>query len=334
MVLRKSLMDKPNYHESDNFGENYVQITSELLIKSDKRNDYEQNFENSDTDKILAKLKDLTESSVGDQDIDIDALSDISFNGITLEEHEKTIEEQSIKKARRTKNGNVDTVQQWAEKFKETHDTRYWEKIQKQLWPGLVAHCYKVTRKWELAEDVASVILMRAYERIDDYDIMKAKFGTWVWCIGFRQACRDLIIEKRQPASLSSVASADDGLENYVMGVAVAHESSDEDTNTNGMFTDVNDVEHGYADSVQTLYDASIAAIKHITPTSTRDVLTLKLLENKTIAQISTMLNMTPSNVKNHLYRGKRQIAEMIKTDNATSDAYNTYIEAGHIING
>lgn len=330
-------MNKTIYHESDNFGKNYAQSISEFVIKSNNRDRYKQDSENennSDTERILVKLKALSESATEESDIDIDTLRDISFDTNTPEQYEETADEQSIKKARRTKNGNVDTVQKWAEKFKETHDIKYWDKIQKQLWPGLVAHCYKVTKKWELAEDVASVILMRAYERIDDYDIMKAKFGTWVWCIGFRQACRDLIIEKRQPTPLSSVANTDDGLENYVMAVASSQDSSDEDTNTNGMFTDVKDVEHGYANSVQTLYDASIAAIKCITPISTRDVLRLKLLENKTIAQISTMLKMTPSNVKNHLYRGKRQIAELIKTNNATSDAYNTYIEAGHIING
>ena len=313
---------------SDKSGNNYVNLLSVLKEKTTDK-DFTTGEESPETDKIVEKLK--TAAEVAASGLEIEEAPDIEELYLDAE----GIAEQEIKNSRRKKNGVTDIVQAWAEKFKETHDIRLWEKIQTKLWPGLVAHCYKVTRNYEVAEDVASVILMRAYERIDDYDIMKAKFGSWVWCIGFRQACRDLMLEKRQPAPLSSICNSDDSLENYVMGVSVyTTDESKEDITSCGLFADREDVEHGYENSVKVLYDASIVAIQNLTPQTTRDVVTLKLLENKTIAQISTMLNMTPSNVKNHLYKAKKQIADFIKTDKSTSESYHTYIEAGHIING
>lgn len=250
-------------------------------------------------------------------------------------EFDLAIAEEQLKESRRKRNGNVDQVQLWAEEFKRTHDIKYWEKIQKKLWPGLVAHCYKVVKNRELAEDVASVILMRAYERIDSYDIMKAKFGTWVWCIGFRQACRDLVLERRQPVALSTICGSDDSLENYVLGTATSDPdySPYDDSSIGGAFSDINAVEVEYESSSHKLYDASINAIQSLKPELTRQVVTLKLLENKTIAQISEELSLTPSNVKNHLYRGKRMVAEKIKTDKTTSEIYNSYLETSHTIN-
>jgi DNA-directed RNA polymerase specialized sigma24 family protein len=91
-------------------------------------------------------------------------------------------------------------------------------------------------------------------------------------------------------------------------------------------------VETEYANSVDKLFDASLNAISSLKPALTQQVVTLKLIDNKTIAEISEMLSMTPSNVKNHLYKGKRMVAESIKNSKDTSEIYNTYIETNHII--
>jgi RNA polymerase sigma factor (sigma-70 family) len=266
-----------------------------------------------------------------DEEKEINNLTD-KFTGFDFD---LSIAKEQIKESRRKKNGYIDPVQMWAEKFKETHDIQYWNKIYKRLWPGLVNHCYKVTKNKEIAEDVASVIMTRAYDRIDDYDILKAKFGTWVWCIGFRQACRDLTLERRQPVAISSIATSDETTDDFILSNAV-HDpldgESSQDVSLGGEFSDINNVETEYANSVDKLFDASLNAISSLKPALTQQVVTLKLIDNKTIAEISEMLSMTPSNVKNHLYKGKRMVAESIKNSKDTSEIYNTYIETNHII--
>jgi RNA polymerase sigma factor (sigma-70 family) len=301
-----------------------------------------QTFTDSHQSSSKNILKTLIDSPLLDNinDDNFTADEENEYNNLTDKftsfDFDLNIAKEQVKENRRKKNGYIDQVQMWAEKFKETHDIQYWNKIYKKLWPGLVAHCYKVTKNKEIAEDVASVIMTRAYDRIDEYDIIKAKFGTWVWCIGFRQACRDLTLERRQPIAISHVIKSDESSDDFILLNAV-HDPLDgestQDVSLGGEFTDINNVEIEYANSVNKLFDASLNAICSLKPALTQQVVTLKLIDNKTIAEISEMLSMTPSNVKNHLYKGKRMVADAIMKSKDTSEIYNTYIETNHIIN-
>jgi hypothetical protein len=62
------------------------------------------------------------------------------------------------------------------------------------------------------------------------------------------------------------------------------------------------------------LYDVSINEIKNLDEKLGK-ILTMKLIDNMKIREISEKLNMNESTVKNHLYKGKSLIYDIITTN-------------------
>lgn len=240
---------------------------------------------------------------------------------------DEAFKKSELKRQRRARKNGPDTVQLLAEEFQKTKNPRLWTKIFDILWHGLVAHCFQVTRNYAMAEDTALEIMTRAFERIDEYNPEISKFSTWVWMMGFRQALRDHTVESRNPAPISKV------IDNADITTVV----SDEKRNQFGLDyygdfyeQDIELNERLYESSVQNLYNTSINAIQNVKKDVTRQVLKMKLIDNCTIKEIGTRLNLTESNVKNHLYTGKREIADQIKKTHP--ELYNTYVETGYVL--
>lgn len=230
-------------------------------------------------------------------------------------------------RGRQKRKSGPDTVQILAEKYQKTRDQKLWTSIYNQLWHGLVTHCNQVIKNYAMAEDTAAEILLRAYERIDEYNPEISKFSTWVWMMGFRQSLRDNLVESRNPMAISSFAEDAD------LTTVISKEYKNKlnhDYFGDTFEPDINISEKLYDASVQELYDTSIGAIHNVKSDITRRVLEMKLLENCTIKEIGATLNLTESNVKNHLYKGKREIADQIKKDNP--NLYSNYIESKYVI--
>lgn len=271
---------------------------------------------------------------MSDSNLAYDETLNESFNTFLNDEETSTIFDfdeaihlAELKKQRQKRKSGPDTVQILAEEYQKTKNQKLWTTIHNSLWKGLVAHCYQVTKNYAIAEDTAAEIMMRAFERIDEYKPEISKFSTWVWMMGFRQSLRDNVIESRNPSAISKIIENAD----------ITNICSEEKRNQfnleyyGDMYEqDIELNEELYDISVQTLYDASINAIKNIKKDITRQVLEMKLIDNCTIKEIGTKLNLTESNVKNHLYQGKREIADKLKKSHP--DLYNTYVETGYVI--
>ena len=78
-------------------------------------------------------------------------------------------------------------------------------------------------------------------------------------------------------------------------------------------------------DILQKMYDTSIAEIRNIGgPAGT--ILEMKLVNDMKIREIGVALNMNESTVKNYLYKGKEDLANIMKTNHR--DLYEMYLEA------
>lgn len=254
-------------------------------------------------------------------------LTDSNEDANSILDFDDAFYKNELKKQRQKRKNGPDRVQILAEEYQKTKNPRLWTTIHNTLWKGLVAHCYQVTKNYAIAEDTAAEIMMRAFERIDEYNPEISKFSTWVWMMGFRQSLRDNVIESRHPFAISKI------IENADISTVVCDEKRNQfglDYYGDMYEQDVDINEHLYEISVKTLYDTSINEIQNIKKDITREVLKMKLIDNCTIREIGIKLKLTESNVKNHLYQGKREIADKIKKN--YPELYDTYVETGYII--
>lgn len=241
----------------------------------------------------------------------------------TFDDHVKNV---VVKMERRQRKSAPDDIQLMAESYQKTHDPRTWQHLQERLYKPLLKYLMTMTSNTFLAEDACAFTFVQAYKYIDEYDPSKSKFSTWVWTIGYRNLLYDMKIERRlETVSMNTLG--------YVEEVTTENEGSyDSDSRSDEMSIDyymVEDmkIEPMSCDTViRKIYDVSINAINDIENPITKQVVESKIVNNMTIKEISIMMNMNQSNVKNHLYKGKQELAYTIKKENP--DLYDLYLDA------
>lgn len=242
------------------------------------------------------------------------------------------IKDEMIRLQRRRRKSAPDDVQIMAEEFQKTKKNELWTKLQDRLYRPLLKYITSMTPNDMLAEDACAITFARAYECIDTYDATKSKFSTWIWTIGYRQCLYDMKIERRiETVSMSGL--------NYVEEVTPentgVYENTNGDAGTDELHIDYymidskGNIDQNSCDTIiKKIYDVSLNAINDIQNPITKQVVESKIVHNMTIKEISVLMDMNQSNVKNHLYKGKREIVDSIRRDNA--DLYDLYLDAMH----
>lgn len=271
---------------------------------------------------IKAFTKNYNDNKVdsNNKEYEFDDIEEVS-DDIIQQEIEQYQKDEEIKAERRLRKNKKDEVQFRVERFKETKNLKDWKYITNRLTKPLIKFLHNYTSNSVLIEDTVAVTFARAYERIDEYDVLKSKFSTWIWMIAYRQCLYDIKMENRIPTvSLdimdyieidSNGEEANNG--DYANRTDTTQSSIDYyiiDNQKTGHILELN-----ASDITRQLYDISINAIEHIDNPTTKEVIKLKIIEDITIREIGEKLQLNTSNVKNHLYKGKRELADSIKKE-------------------
>lgn len=222
----------------------------------------------------------------------------------------------------RSPNGKKKSLSQQAdeivERYLEDKSDAHWKDLQEFFWHGLNSFAYKYTQNWSDAYDMTIETFIKVLECIDTYSSSKGKFSTWLWTI-----CKNnCLYFMKQKTKLSLV---DNDLSNIYDSVAASGDVSYQ-TNADYKVSNTFDVYDFTKDDVTgRLFDASIYEITSMDATASR-ILTMKLLDNMKIKDIADTLDMNESTVKNILYKGKEQIASLLKSKHSKLyDMYVTY---------
>lgn len=245
------------------------------------------------------------------------------------ESFDEKVNDNVQKISRRKRKSSPDDVQLIAEQYQKTKDVKLWLRLQERLYRPLLKYINGVTKNQMIAEDAVAQAWARANERIDEYDASKSKFSTWLWTISYRQCLYDMKIDARIDTisyDVEGFAEFDNTGDNYIYGGASDNLPSSIDyyiidNPKTGQITEMN-----ASDIIKKLYDVSVNVIAEIKNPVTKSVIEMKLIKDATIKDISEALDMNQSNVKNHLYKGKSELASKIKRE--YPDLYELYLDA------
>lgn len=230
---------------------------------------------------------------------------------------------------RKRKSGCPDDIQLMAEEFQKTQNPVMWSKIQNRLYKPLLKFLMDRCPNAMLVEDAVMITFARAYEYMPNYDASKSKFSTWIWTIAYRQLLYDMKIERRIETVNISDNFHGEELTPENAGLYETKDSDQTEAAVDYYMVDRHEIQEESCDSIiKKIYDVSVCAINEIQNPLTRQVVESKIIHNMTIKEISVMLDMNQSNVKNHLYKGKREVIDQIMRDNA--ELYDLYLDAMH----
>lgn len=72
---------------------------------------------------------------------------------------------------------------------------------------GLIIHCENLLKNRDTAEDIAQESFIKAYQRLDSFDIQKARFSTWLYKIATNKCIDELRKQKRHISNGDSLLS-------------------------------------------------------------------------------------------------------------------------------
>lgn len=219
----------------------------------------------------------------------------------------------------------IDDIQILAEKYIEDRSSENFGNLYKRIKYGLRSHILKVVKDLDYVDDVESIVLEKVWKNIDMYNANIAKFSTWLYRIAFYDAVQYMNAKTKDakyilPEDISNLYSVTIAGENnantdaFTMSDNVDYVISDD----NEFITITKD------DLTVDLYDASLECIYKL-PENYKLIITEKIVNEKTIAQIAHEQQIPVTTVKNWLFKGRLYLRELIKSE--YGELYNSYME-------
>jgi RNA polymerase sigma-70 factor (ECF subfamily) len=146
--------------------------------------------------------------------------------------------------------------------------------------------CFRMLQERRDAEDLTQETFIRAYRRLETFDIERP-FGPWI-----RRVATNLCL-------------------NYLEKRYVPHMPLDEERDQPTKSTSIGTEEISIKVEVQNRVRAAIMEL----PSKYRAVIELRHYQALNYAEISETLNIPMSDVKSHLFRARKRLAERLKDD-------------------
>lgn len=254
-----------------------------------------------------------------DVDVNLDVLR---ASGITEEEIDEMFDindkssdsKTNDKKKKRQADIDIELVKA----FVDTPTHKNFNKLWERFYFGVKGHAFKFMRDWDMADDIACQTFTRAWEYKDNYDIEKAKFSTWLYTI-----CRNLCLaeinrKKKENCVPNDISDMFDSA--MLTNSAALSTDSTQYTVEKGEV-----IASSAADLLERMYDTSLNEIQNMGGKYAQ-ILRMKLVDNMKIREISNILHINESTVKNYLYKGKENLEEIMKTKHKS--LYEMYLES------
>jgi len=254
------------------------------------------------------ELDAMTETAIAEEDVN-DTMSSTDADVSTTNTAKKL-----------QKNGKK-TIAQMADEvvnnFINDRSDKNWQAIQEFFWYGIKKWAYKYTNSFDDAEDMAIETFFNAHEKFDMFDPEKGRFSTWLFTL-CRNNCIGFIKKKGRIQTINQDIS--DIYESTLASTVFAQDIDDADyelgTDGNMSLVDPWEIK-------QVLYNVAITEMQRFRGVS-RTIMEMKELKNMKIREIAKELDMNESTVKNHLYRGRQDLANILKKKH--KELYESYI--------
>lgn len=222
-----------------------------------------------------------------------------------------------VKKRKRIKKSQSEIDQELVKTFTDNPTHENFNKLWERFYYGVKSYAYKFLHNTEMADEIACVTFTRGWEYRDMYDPEKSNFSTWLYTICKNLCLAELYKQKKDnyfPQDISEIYDSEK-LSNNIVTVSDKNQYTVEDNNLVCNTPD---------EITQKIYNTSIIEINNLGGNYTK-VLTMKLVDDKKIREISDELDMNESTVKNYLYKGKEMLNDILKTKYHT--LYEMYID-------
>lgn len=220
-------------------------------------------------------------------------------------------------KRKRIKKSQGEIDQELVKNFTDNPTHENFNKLWERFYYGIKSYAYKFMRNAEMADEIACVTFTRGWEYHDMYDPEKSNFSTWLYTICKNLCLAELYKIKKDnyfPQDISEIYDSEK-LSNNIVTVSDKNQYTVED----------NELVCNTPDEItQKIYNTSIMEINNLGGNYTK-ILTMKLVDDKKIREISDELDMNESTVKNYLYKGKEMLEDIMKTKHHT--LYEMYID-------
>lgn len=203
--------------------------------------------------------------------------------------------------------------------FLNNRTEKNWANLQELFWFGLRKFALGYVRTFDDADDIVIRTFVRAYEHIDEYEPEVAAFSTWLWTI-CKNECLTMLAEKRKMPTVEADIADYCALTTPSVLVNNVQDDIFETSDEELKMLSPEDV-------ITRIYNATVHEINSL-PDTARTVITMKLIDNKKIKDISVALNMNESTVKNYLYDAKRKLDTCMKTK--YKHLYSLYVDCNN----
>lgn len=160
---------------------------------------------------------------------------------------------------------------------------RSFEKLYAEYYPYVLRYISKRINNQSIAEDLAQDIFLSVYKGFSRFDEHKAKFSTWLFVI-VNNRLKNYFRDYRQQTSLDEL--------NGISELSVLPEMEQ-------------------AIFIEECRDAIAAALEQI-PFKARQVIILRYFQNKSGAEIASMLEISEVNVRVTTYRALEKLQQVI----------------------
>lgn len=223
-----------------------------------------------------------------------------------------------VKKRKRAKKPQNEIDQEMVNEFlnNPTHDN--FNKLWVRFYYGVKSYAFKFMHNAEMADEIACVTFTRGWEYKDMYDPTKSNFSTWLYTICKNLCLAELYKIKKDnyvPQDISEIYDS----EKLSNNICTTEDNTQYTVEDNTIITNSPD------EITTKIYNTSIMEIKNLGGTYTK-ILTMKLIDDMKIREISEELDMNESTVKNYLYKGKEMLNDILKTKHHT--LYEMYIDS------
>lgn len=255
--------------------------------------------------------------------INVDELQDVNSEEIkeSMKGIEQSNDEEALKVTKRKRKTGKSVTQiadDVVKKFIETKSHKDWQDLQTFFWYGIKQFAYKYMQDLDLAYDMTIETFASAWKNIESFDISKARFSTWLWTICRNNCIAYLKNKAKIPTinnDISEIYESELINSNFAEEMEPLHIQFDKGS----MVTMHND------DVIKKIYNTSINEMKNIGGV-TGQILEMKLVKNLKIREIADELGMNESTVKDYLYKGKHNLAKIIKINH--KDLYEMYTDS------
>ena len=205
----------------------------------------------------------------------------------------------------------VNKDKQMISEFYKNPTSKNFTKIWKRYYPGLWEYANNIMGDQTRAEDMLQETFQRAWEKRDAFDPEKSHYTTWIYTICRNFCLSALLNESRLKNVDLDISDVNDNIAytEFLDKVIVDDNYFIIDSKTHQL------ERHSYDDIVEKMYDSSIKEISNMDPMFQR-IITMKEIDNMSIADIADELSCSQSKVKNVYYKTREILANKITRRN------------------